>query len=83
MIGRVSGSDSWTASGRADQARAVAGMRAAKAEGDSKMRLEDRRPAILQMEGRMEGLVGMMLRCQGMIERGQQKCETARRKRMT
>lgn len=83
MIGRVSGSDSWTASGRADQAHAVARMRAAKAEGDSKMRLEDRRPAILQMEGRMEVFAGMMLRCQGMIERGRQKCETAGRKKTT
>lgn len=79
----MSGSESWTASGKADQARAVAGMRAAKAEGDSGMHLEDRRPTILQMEGRMEGFAGMMLRCQGMIERGRQKCETARRKKAT
>lgn len=83
MVGRMSGSESWKTSGRADQAHAIAEMRAAKSEGDTKTRLEDRGPTMLQMEGRMEGVAGMMLGCQGMVERGAQKCETARRKKTT
>lgn len=79
----MSGSKSWKISGRADQAIAIAEMRAAKSERDMKMRLEDRGPAMLQMEGRVEGVVGMMLGCQGMVERGAQKCETAREKKST
>lgn len=83
MVGRLSGSDSWKASGRADQAHAISEMRAAKVEGDAKMRLENRGPAMLQTEGKMEGVAGTMLGCQGMKERGQQKCETANRKKST
>lgn len=79
----MSGSESWTNSGRADQAHAIAEMRAAKAKGDTKLHLENRGPAMLQTEGKMEGVAGMMLGCQGMKERGQQKCETATRKKST
>lgn len=81
MVGRISGSENWKNSGRADQAHAIAEMRAAKAEGDAKMNLEARGPGILGMEGKIEGAAGVMLGCQGMKERGQQKCETSKRKK--
>lgn len=77
----MSGSNSWKTSGRADQAHAIVEMRAAKAEGDTKVRLENRGSVMLQIEGRIEGVAGKMLGCQGMIERGQQKCERAKRKK--
>ncbi|KAH0613810.1 uncharacterized protein H6S33_005696 [Morchella sextelata] len=81
MVGRMSGSESWTNSGRADQAHAIEEMRAAKTEGDAKLGLDKRGPGMLQAEGKMEGMAGMMVGCQGMKERGAVKCETGKRKK--
>lgn len=83
MVGRMSGSESWVNSGKADQEHAIEEMRAAKTEGDAKLGLDKRGPGMLQAEGKMEGMAGMMVGCQGMKERGAVKCETGKRKKST
>lgn len=83
MVGRMSGSESWVNSGKADQEHAIEEMRAAKTEGDAKLGLDKRGPGVLQAEGKMEGMAGMMVGCQGMKERGAVKCETGKRKKST
>ncbi|RPA91615.1 hypothetical protein L873DRAFT_1640065, partial [Choiromyces venosus 120613-1] len=80
MVGKISGSESWKTSGQRDQVAAIEEMRAAKAEGDTKLRCEERSPTMLQMEGKMEGIAGMIVGCQGMRERGVQKCEAGKSK---
>ncbi|KAI5776806.1 hypothetical protein EDC01DRAFT_784595 [Geopyxis carbonaria] len=81
-LGTLTFSRKLKAAGAVARASGITEMRAAKQIGDLKVRqkMEGKGPVTLSAEGRGEGMVGRLLGCQGMRERGEWKVGAARGK---